>query len=218
MRSPATTSVPGNWYALALDEVDYAALLVRDDGLVVHANRLALAELDDQHPLQLQGGLLRTPSPQDAASLQDALTAAAQRGLRRLLVLGEGARRVHASIVPLGSPARGALVLLSRRSACETLSIQWFARAHHLTPTEERVLGALCRGLLPTEICELHGVGMATVRSQIRSIRQKTGASGLRALTEMVARLPPMMGVLRPSSPAPAATIAAWPPTATHLN
>ena len=44
------------------------------------------------------------------------------------------------------------------------------------------------------------GVGIATVRSQIGSIRQKTGAQNIRALVRQVAVLPPLMGALRIAS------------------
>jgi hypothetical protein len=44
-----------NCYALMLDEVDYGMLLVADDMLVLHANHVARAELDAEHPLQLLG-------------------------------------------------------------------------------------------------------------------------------------------------------------------
>ena len=50
---------------------------------------------------------------------------------------------------------------------------------------------------LTAEVAAQLGVGIATVRSQIGSIRQKTGADSIRSLVRQVAVLPPLMGVLR---------------------
>jgi DNA-binding CsgD family transcriptional regulator len=89
------------------------------------------------------------------------------------------------------------LLLMGKRTVCERLSVQWFARTHALTPTETRVLEALCEGDDPREVAARHAVGMATVRSQIRSIRLKTGAESIRELVRRVAVLPPMRSALR---------------------
>ena len=101
------------------------------------------------------------------------------------------------------------LLMLGKRQVCESLSVQGFARSHGLTPAETRVLVPLCQGVPPGEVAEMLGVGIATVRSQIGSIRQKTGAESIRALVGQVAMLPPLMGVLRGGMPHDAARLAA---------
>ena len=187
--------------AATLDELDYGMLLLTDGSHVVHANHIARVELDGLHPLQLVGRELRARHPHDVVALHTALQNAAQRGLRKLLTLGDSAHRACVSIVPIGSgqPAGDAttLVMLSKRQVCESLSVQGFARSHGLTPAETRVLVALCQGVPPCEVAAELGVGISTVRSQIGSIRQKTGAESIRALVRQVAVLPPLMGVLR---------------------
>ena len=50
------------WLAAALDELDYGIVLVFDGLNVVHINDAARIELDDKHPLQLQGDELRRSS------------------------------------------------------------------------------------------------------------------------------------------------------------
>ena len=42
-----------------------------------------------------------------------------------------------------------------------------------------------------------HGVGLATVRTQIGCIRSKVGAQSIRDLLRMVGTLPPMLSALR---------------------
>jgi DNA-binding CsgD family transcriptional regulator len=194
------------WLAATLDELDYGMLLLTEAGHVVHANHVALVELDGQHPLQLVGRELRARHAHDVATLHAALQNAALRGLRKLLTLGDSARRACVSVVPVGGEhAPGdatTLLMLSKRQVCQSLSVQGFARSHGLTPAETRVLVALCRGTPPCEIAAELCVGIATVRSQIGSIRQKTGAESIRALVQQVALLPPLMSVLR-HAPAP---------------
>jgi DNA-binding CsgD family transcriptional regulator len=196
----ATGSQGARWLALMLDEIDYGMVLLSEAGQVLHVNHAAKAELDGDHPLQLQGRELRARLPQDVAPLGDALQAA-QRGLRRLLTLGEREGPLSLAVVPLGALATGAgqatLLLLGKRRVCERLSVQWFARTHALTPAETRVLEALCQGMEPREVAEQNGVGLATVRTQIGSIRAKTGTDSIRDLVRRVAVLPPMVSSLR---------------------
>lgn len=183
------------WLSMMLDEIDYGMVLLTDDAELVHVNHAARAELDAGHPLQLLGRQLRARQPQDVARLHEALASASQRGLRRLLALGEGEHRVNIAVIPLAQLAT--LVVLGKRHLSERISVQCFARMHHLTPAETRVLESLCEGLNPREIAELNDVGLATVRTQIGSIRSKTGADNIRALVRQVAVLPPMVSTLR---------------------
>ncbi len=187
-----------------LDEIDYGMLLVRADAQVLYANHAARHELDGEHPLQMADRQLRTQRSQDGPPLQEAL-ACAQRGLRRLVTLGVGAQRVSVSVVPLPESAaeraqgKGPLTLLvlGKRQVCEQLSVHGFARSLNLTPAETRVLELLCAGVRPTAIALQQNVAVSTVRTQIGSIRAKTGASSISELVRQVAVLPPLVGALR---------------------
>jgi DNA-binding CsgD family transcriptional regulator len=92
--------------------------------------------------------------------------------------------------------------VLGKRSVCEQLSVQGYARAVSLTPAETRVLELLCNGVQPTAIAVQQGVAVSTVRTQIGSIRAKTGANSIRELVRQVAVLPPLVGALRGSAAA----------------
>jgi DNA-binding CsgD family transcriptional regulator len=190
----------GGWLTPMLDEIDYGMLLLSADAQVLYLNHAARLELDGQHPLQLRGRSLSVHRAQDVAPFYDAL-AAAQRGLRRLLSLGEGAHRICVSVVPLpeAGPQRRPLTLLvlGKRRFCEHLSVQGYARSLNLTPAETRVLEQLCAGVRPTEIAASLGVRVSTVRTQIGSIRAKTGTASIRDLLSQVAVLPPLVGALR---------------------
>ena len=198
-RHPAAET---GWLGAALDELDYAILVALDSLHVVHLNEAARHECDDAHPLQLIGSRLKTRLPHDIAPLQRAVTAAARRGLRQLLALGDERCRVTASIVPLRSadPASAAvLIVLGKRAVCESLSLEGFARGHRLTLAETRVLAALCEGDQPIDVAERLHVAVSTVRTQIASIRAKTGAPSVQSLVRQLAVLPPLKGILRPT-------------------
>jgi len=197
---PLPTATP--WLALMLDEIDYGMLLLGDDATVLHANHAARSELDAAHPLQLLGGELRVAQPQDLLPLREALAEARQRGLRRLVNLGQGEHRVSVAVVPLAAAIGDespplTLLVFGKRQVCEALSAHWYARSHQLTPAEARVLTALCAGQRPSEIAAALCVALSTVRTQIGSIRAKTGAESIRALVRQVAVLPPLVGALR---------------------
>jgi DNA-binding CsgD family transcriptional regulator len=187
-----------------LDEIDYGMVLVDADARVLYCNHVARRELDQDHPLQMAGKQLVTSNAADTTLLQDAL-AEAQRGLRRLLTLGGGDQFVAISVVPmpeLDTRSGATLLVLGKRAVCEQLSVQFYARSVALTPAETRVLNLLCDGVQPTEIAAHQGVAVSTVRTQIGSIRAKTGAGSIRELVRRVAVLPPLVGALR--SPAAA--------------
>ena len=188
------------WLAGALDELDYGIVVLFEGTSIVHINDAAQVELDELHPLQRVGNDLRARLARDVAPLHEAVTAAASRGMRRLLTLGEEAHRTSVSVVPLESAddgPRAVLIVLGKREVCESLSVQGFARSHKLTGAEVRVLRELCSGVPPAQIAVLLGVAISTVRSQIGSMRAKTGAESIRALVRQVAVLPPVKGVLR---------------------
>ncbi len=197
-RAPSVPHEPlplGRLLARALDELDYGILLLDAGGAVLHANHRARRMLGADQPLQLLGEQLRARDPRDVAPLYDALHAAAGRGLRKLLQLGSGPARMLAALVPVDTGV--AALMLARDHVCEDLSIECFARSHGLTAAETRVLAALARGERPSAIAAACGVKLSTVRTQIGSIRAKTGAESITVLVRRVAALPPMVGALR---------------------
>ena len=198
--TPASPQVAASAFAATFDEIDYGLLLLDGSAGVAYVNHAARAELDAGHALRLNGRELCALRPADAAALHDAIAAARQRGLRRLITLGgDDVPRSSVAIVPLPTPDDdgATLLMLGKRTVCEPLSVHGFARCHGLTGAETRVLVELCHGTPPGEIaCEL-GVAISTVRTQIGNLRLKTGAQSIRALVRQVAVLPPLMGALR---------------------
>ena len=196
----ATPAPVQRWLGLLIDEIDYGMVLLTDDAQVVHVNHLARVELESGHPLEMRGRSLYARRSIDTLTLANALSAAALRGRRCLLKLGEGGHQAMVSVVPLGQQGHGepAIALVfGKRQVCEPLSVEAFARTHRLTAAETKVLSALCNGVRVTDVAQAHGVETSTVRSQVSSIRAKTGAESIAALVRQVAVLPPLIGVLR---------------------
>lgn len=192
--NPQAAAMP--WQHHVLDEIDYGIVVLTPELAITYCNKVARAELDAPSPVALVAGVLRAATPHDDTLLQDALRAAAQRGLRRLHAFRHGERTLTMAIVPMdrgdSAPGASVLVMLGRRRVCEALSAQGLARCLGLTPAEAQVLAQLSAQQRPIEIARRLCVALSTVRSHIASIRSKTGASSIRELIQLMARLPPL--------------------------
>ncbi|MBL0918126.1 MAG: helix-turn-helix transcriptional regulator [Hydrogenophaga sp.] len=186
------------------DEIDYGMLLLDGQGRILHANHLARHELAQRRLLRACSGSLMGNTPEHSERIQQALDAAL-RGQRRLVLMREGDRDLSMAFTPLSHPLEDdvptVLVVLSRQNVCDNLAVRMFARALALSPTEEVVLLALCRGLDINEIAAENGVAVSTVRSQIKTLREKAGASSIRRLLQRINSLPPVVPALRIVTP-----------------
>jgi DNA-binding CsgD family transcriptional regulator len=188
------------WLACMLDEMDHGMLLVDLSGGLRHANQPARRELAEATSLVAEDRRVRCADPLQQHLLQAALCDAA-RGRRRLVHLGMSDTPLPVAAVPLNAAHQEGevlvLLVLGRRRSCETLTVDFFARAQGLTAAEARVLQALCNGQRPKEVAREHDVAISTVRTQISSIRAKTNTTSIRHLVHRVGALPPMSEVLR---------------------
>jgi DNA-binding CsgD family transcriptional regulator len=207
--APAMNDAPGllaaDWFATILDQIDYGIVAVDGDARVLHANCAARRVLRGLHPLQIDRQRVFARRGEDQLLVHRAVVEASGRGLRALLTLGDDEGSASVAIVPIqavgfagSGPDRGvALLVVGKQAVCEELSAQWFARSHRLTSAEAQVLRQLCGGAQPNEIATLQCVAVSTIRTQIISIRAKTGARNIGALVRQVAALPPLVNALR---------------------
>ena len=184
-----------------LDEVDYGLVLLDSQGQMQYANHLARHELASGRLLCLAAcGIVSGSSAELTDLVMDAVLGAVQ-GRRRLIYLSRGEHHLPVSVIPLApgldAPADSVLLQMARQRVGDNLALQMFARDHSLTPTEEAVLRALCNGHAVEEIAARHRVAESTVRTQVRALRDKTGANGIRQLVQCVLSLPPMVPALR---------------------
>ncbi len=186
--------VTGSLLAHVLDGIDYGVMVVSVSGRLQAVNAPARSLLAAADPLCESDGFLHA-------------AAGVGHQLRRLLQAGApGSRRFEvfptaAGIVPVAATVLDELdgqgeplILLTtgKRATCEPITLIVFARAMNLTPAESRVLENLAKGESPAGIAALHGLKEATVRTQIRSVLEKTRSAGIRDLQSKLAMLPPI--------------------------
>jgi DNA-binding CsgD family transcriptional regulator len=169
-----------------LDQIGVGVLLLGEDGRVQFANRRAEA-------------LLRAPSGPPPAwfpALQQ-LDRQARRGhyTGQRLATAQGplyamATPNHRAMGSVGhSPGAGAVIWLidtQRSGGSQALAASLFG----LTPAEQRVLSLLLDDQAPKQIAHTLGLGVSTVRSQLSSLLQKTGARRQQDLLRLMAAFP----------------------------
>ena len=199
--------MPGQAHLLRVfDEIDYGMLLVNGQGRILHANHLARHELANGRIIMSYGNSLLGSSAEFTSQIQQAMESSF-RGQRKLLMMTVGDKELSLAFTPLSHPleadAPSVLVLLSRQSTCDNLAVRMFARTIGLSPSEEAVLMGLCRGLEIPEIAAEHGVAPSTIRSQIKTLREKAGSPSIRRLLQRINSLPPVVPALRIVMPMP---------------
>ena len=183
----------------ALNQVDYGlAVIAVDSQQVLFANGPALAALQTDsavnNGLCVQAGRLRPRRQDDNDALHLALqsTKLGQRGLLQFKGRqGSQGTDCSVAVMPLSAPGF-ALLAFSKQQICDTTTVTLFARDRGLTGAEGQVLAQLCKGLRPQQIAANHGVQVSTVRTQLRSIREKTACGSVRDLVEKISVLPPV--------------------------
>jgi len=182
-----------------LEEIDYGMMVLDPvTHRLRHANRLALIECRSTGVLVLEQGRVNARGLACRQPLEAALALVAQD--KRSLVSLQGERgTISVAVVPLldANGGRLALLVFGKREMCEPLSVSLYSRLHALTPSEDAVLKALCRGLRPAEIAAETGVAISTVRTQVSSIRMKTRTTSIHDLVRTMATLPPINPALR---------------------
>ena len=187
-----------------LEQVDYGlAVVSADTRQLLFINTPAWVVLNRASPLQndlwITEGRLCARQP----SHMDQLLAALQQTKSGKRVLINSVAVMPLSVLNVTKPAEKsvpntapspsfALLVFPKQQLCDTTTITLFARERGLTGAEGQVLMAVCKGMRPQEIASHHGVQISTVRTQLRSIRQKTASDSVRELIAKVSGLPPM--------------------------
>ncbi len=198
--TPHAPIVPGRIpVAQVLDLFAYGVMVVSQTGKLTFANRAALRACTFSTGLQLAEGHVRPTDAHERCEFERALRLAAE-GRRSMLTLRRGRPRLTIATLPLddgGIVADEPAVLLAfgRDAICEPLNEVFFAREYGLTSAECTVLTALCTGLRPSDVAAHCGVAISTIRTQICSLRHKTGATHITDLVRMMTGLPPILPV-----------------------
>jgi DNA-binding CsgD family transcriptional regulator len=188
--------------ASALDRLASGFFLTDAKGRIVHANASGEALLNQAHVLRRTRDLLAAVDPKADAALRDAIAAAAAgdaavgtKGIAIALASEDRARYI-ADVLPLTSGARreagrahgAAVAVFVRKAALDMRSaLESIAQAYKLTARELSVLmGIVEVGGVP-EVAAVLGLSEATVKTYLRTVFRKTGASRQAELVKLVA-------------------------------
>jgi DNA-binding CsgD family transcriptional regulator len=198
MQTP-NAPLPPALLAQMADALMWPLLVLRADGTLLHANRAARRLLSTQRMITLLPDRRLGLLPAGRQPELQAALAAARQGQTAVLTwpAAGGSLGAAGSLGPLGDPratAPGGGELLLALSATEQPDgqVQAYARLHRLSPAETRVLQRLALGDSSSEAAEALGVSAATVRSQIISLRRRTGHASVIQLLRGLASMPPV--------------------------
>lgn len=187
---------PAATLSAAVDTLAYPLLAIQPDGLLLHANLAARELLALGKPLELGPDQRVAPHVAGQRGAFSSALQAASNGQAQQMVWADGESTVHATLRPLGDPSPGApmppVLLMLAPPADTVFDASGFASTHRLSHAETRVLEALLHGHQAELTAQRLGVGVATVRTQIASIRRKTGHDSVASLLAALGSLPPL--------------------------
>ena len=170
---------------------------------VVHANTAALAMLKNGDPIHGRGGKLAVSNALANSVLVNAVAQAARKESdleRRSIDIP--VRRMHGTptviqVLPLrhrtlrsGLGQRtAAAVFVSNAADPPRLPADAMALLYNLTPAETRVFELVVEGRPPAEIAQQLGVSLATVRTHLGRVFEKTGCARQADLVAMAAKV-----------------------------
>lgn len=186
-----TKSLERNALSAALDALSVGVILTSDDVRIVYANRRAEELLSAATALRSDAGRLTTLDSTSANALRSAVAAAASGtsvDIPKSGIVVSISRReerpLAAWVLPLDGGLRQELgatfdarVAIFIRDVGEAAQVpaEIFVRQYGVTPAECRVLLLLVQGFTPDAAAEALGVSIATVKTQIARLMQKTG-------------------------------------------
>lgn len=181
--------------ASAADALAWPLLLLDPDGTLLHANLAARRMLCRGESFRrLPGGRIVPAAADQRRAFSRALQRARDQHERTDWLAGSGPARIGATLTPLGAAAAQAPLLLAcGAEGGPSAGADAFARLNGLTAGEARVLQRLVCGDTTRRAAQALGVSPSTVRTQVASMRRKTGHASVRALLQGLSRTPPVV-------------------------
>ncbi|RZI85716.1 MAG: hypothetical protein EOP38_03910 [Rubrivivax sp.] len=190
----------------ALNALDQGVLLLDGQGTVLFSNQRAQALLRAEDCLGLKQGRLSARTAASQLALGTALARVLQTGLPESVRLFGTPPKAEAPVphcltltrlardeaLPAHAlhPRAELLVLVSMPQGQRSVTAHQLMQLFSLTHAEARLAHALARGWSVDEYAKVQGLGMPTVRTQVRSVLDKTGTSRQQDLVRMLAMLP----------------------------
>ncbi len=177
-----------------MDRIECGVLACGPSGELIHANVAARRELKSARILRVERDCVCCSNDSNRNWLT-ALNDATARLRSSLISLDGSGERLMVALMPVhveGAAAPAAIAMMGRRTVCSSLGLEMLSSSHGLTFAERRVFKALVCNLTTREIAALHGVAVATVRTQIQAVRDKLGVRSIDALLLRAAEIPPV--------------------------
>jgi DNA-binding CsgD family transcriptional regulator len=196
-------------FEASLDLIATGVVLADANARIIHANRAAQTMLDAGSPIRSDRGELRAHLPETTMALKVAIAKGAgtegEIGAAGIGIPAPQADGDHALIhvLPLASGdfggriAPGASAALFITPARDGIGAPPAALAalFDLSPAETRTLEHLIAGDTPAEAADKLGVALATIRTHLAHIFEKTGTSRQAELVRLAAKLSPPVGL-----------------------
>jgi DNA-binding CsgD family transcriptional regulator len=191
----------------ALDSIAAGAILVGEDGTILHANEAAQRLLDKGAPLEAIGGRLHAADPAINARLMQAIADATSDG-SEAGASGLGVALTHdpapacvAHVLPVTRgevrarlvPSAVAAIFVSSADDEPQINLEPIAEAYGLTPAETRLLGRIAIGESLAQASVALNVTQNTLKTHLARIMAKTGTRRQPALVSLVQRLAPAL-------------------------
>jgi DNA-binding CsgD family transcriptional regulator len=183
-----------------VDTLDVALIGLDGDGRVCFANGLAESLLRSAEILRVHDGRIVAHDSREAVALDRLLKAASapnmSSGAAGALTVHKGDRSLHLAVLPFRAsayffPERLKVFLtITDPDAAPKSRAQLLTKLFRLTPAETRVAMLLVAGMELNEIATRTRTTSHTVRSHLKSIYHKTGATRQSQLMRLISRLP----------------------------
>ena len=176
-------------FAATVEALTVGVVLVDEDSKIVHTNAAATAMLEAGDPIVVRHGRIAVQSATTTTSLQSAIAQAAkdeaalgQKGIGIPILRGSGDPLVI-HVLPLrrghmrsGLIQRAAAALfVASASGPPQMPHVALNQLYDLTPAEIRIFELICEGHTRDAISGLLGVSVATVKSHLLHVFEKTG-------------------------------------------
>lgn len=180
--------------AAALDLRGEPSWVLRHDGLLLHLNRAAEAELMRADGLIVRNGYVRARADRVQAKFAAALHGAANGKGATAVSIPTSSGSVELSLTSFANQhgQRHVMVIASdHRTTCPSRS-QRLKALYGISESECQVAIALANGLSIGEIADARQTSAGTVRFQVKAIANKLGCHRQSQIVAAVLRLPPL--------------------------
>ncbi|MBI1396073.1 MAG: PAS domain-containing protein [Betaproteobacteria bacterium] len=184
-----------------LDQMEIAVLALDGQGRVLYANRQAEAIVRSSAEVAVKQGVFTASDGNIAHSLREALQRAARRGHSSSIpVLDRSGRGedLYLTVAPIQESATlpsllcrpSAIILLRRRNHQRMLTESQLRQLFGLSPAEARLARRLAHGKTVEDCASETGISVATARSQLRKVLEKTSTNRQSELVRLLVSLP----------------------------